>query len=116
MPGQELVVDADPTYVAMIAWVGVQRLFFRGEGVEQPESGLAVDVLVVPREQELDRDGDPSRRLDQRLVREEPATEDGGGDPGFDRRQRHPDRGAQRYATAVADRRIGADLGQFLKS
>src|SRR3954454_6058809 len=101
MPGQELVVDPEPAYVAVIAWVGVQRLFLRGEGVEQPESGLAVDVLVVPREQELDRDGDPSRRLDQRLVREEPATEDGGGDP--------PDRGAQRYATAVADRRIGAD-------
>jgi hypothetical protein len=76
---------------------------------------LAVDVLVVPREQELDRDGDPSRRLDQRLVHEKPATEDGSGDPGFDRRQRYPDLGAQRYAAVVADRRFGADLGQFLE-
>src|SRR3989442_14577304 len=98
MPGQELVVDPDPVDGAMVAWVGLQRLFLRGEGVEQCESGLAVDVLVVPWEQELDRNGDPSRRLDQCLVHEKPATEDGGGDPGFDRRQRHPDRGAQRYA------------------
>ena len=37
-----------------------------------------------------------------------------GGDPGFDRRQRQPDRGAQRHA-AVADRRLGADLGQRLQ-
>jgi hypothetical protein len=46
----------------MIARVGVQRLFLRGEGIEQRENRLAVDVLVVPPEQELDRDGDPSRR------------------------------------------------------
>jgi hypothetical protein len=108
MPGQELVVDADPADGAMVARVGVQRLFLGGEGVEQRESGLAVDVLVVPREQELDRDGDPPRRLDQRLVHEKPVTEDSSGDPGFDRRQRHPDRGAQRYAATVADRRFGA--------
>jgi len=76
---------------------------------------LAIDVLVVPREQELDRDGDAPRRLDQGLVREKPTTEDGGDDPGFDCRQRYPDRGAQRDAAAVADRRFGADLGQFLK-
>jgi hypothetical protein len=111
MPGQDFVVDPDPADSAMVARVGVQRLFHGGEGVEQGESGLAVDVLVVPREQELDRYGDPSYRLDQLLVCEEPATEDGSGDPGFDRRQRHPDRGAHRYAAAVADRRFGADLG-----
>jgi hypothetical protein len=43
---------------------------------------LVVDELVVPRERELGRDGDPPRRLDQRLVHEKTATEDGGGDPG----------------------------------
>src|SRR5438067_2836411 len=104
MPGQELVVEPDPADRAMVAGVGVQRLLLRGEGVEQCESGLAVDVLVVPREQELDRDGVPSRRLDHRLVHDKSATEDGSGDPGLDRRQRYPDRGTQRDATAVADR------------
>src|SRR5215831_3544442 len=95
MPDQERVIEPEPPHGAMIARVGVQRLFLRCEGVEQRERGLAVDMLVVPRQQELDRDGDPFRRLDLRLVHEEPATEDGGGDPGFDRRQRYPDRGAQ---------------------
>ena len=41
-------------------------------------------------------------------------TEDRGGDPGFDRRQRHPDRGAHVQAE-VADRPVGADLRQFLE-
>src|SRR3954453_15915842 len=101
MPGQELLVDPEPAYVAVIARVGVQRRLLRGEGVEQRESGLAVDVLVVPRQQELARAGDPPRRLDQGLVHDEPAAEDRGGDPGFDRRQRYPDPGAQRDSTAV---------------
>ena len=47
----------------MVARVGVQHLFRRGAGVEQRESGSAVDVLVVPREQQLDGNGDASRRL-----------------------------------------------------
>jgi hypothetical protein len=115
MPDQELVVDPDPADVAVIARVGVQCLFLRGEGVEQRESGLAVDVLVVPREQELDRNGDSPRRLDQGLVHDEPAAEDRGGDPGFDRRQRYPEAGTQRDAAAVADRRLGADLRQLLE-
>jgi hypothetical protein len=66
-------------------------------------------------EQELDRDGDPPRGLDQRLVHDEPTTEDRGGDPGVGRRQRNADGGAQRDATAVADRRVCADLGQLLE-
>ena len=82
MPDQERVIDPEPAHIAMIARVGVQRLFLRAEGIEQRESRLAVDVLVVPREQELDRDGDPSRRLDQGLVNDKPSTEDRGGDPG----------------------------------
>src|SRR5258708_25640490 len=84
MPDEELVVEPDPADVAVIGRVGVQRLLLRGEGVEQRESGLAVDVLVVPREQELDRDGDSPRRLDQGLVHDEPAAEDRGGDPWVD--------------------------------
>jgi hypothetical protein len=72
MPGKELVVDAEPADRAMIARVGVQRLLLRGERVEQCESGLAIDVLVVPLEQELDRNGDPYRRLDQRLCTTNP--------------------------------------------
>src|ERR1700737_444499 len=79
MADQEPVVDPEPADVAVIARVGVQRLLLRGEGIEQRESGLAVDVLVVPREQELDRNGDSPRRLDQGLVHDEPAAEDRGG-------------------------------------
>ncbi len=45
--------------------VQVERLFLRGEGVEQRETGLAFDVLVVPLEQEFDRDGDLCSRLGQ---------------------------------------------------
>jgi hypothetical protein len=36
----------------------VQCLLLRGEGVEQRETRLARDVLVVPLHVELDRDGD----------------------------------------------------------
>jgi len=39
----------------MIARIGVQRLLPGGEGVEQREGGLPVDLLVVPGQQELDR-------------------------------------------------------------
>ena len=45
--------------------VSVHGLLGRGEGVEQRERGVAVDVLVVPLEHELDRHGDLTRRLDQ---------------------------------------------------
>jgi pimeloyl-ACP methyl ester carboxylesterase len=60
MAGQEPVVDSGPANGAVIARVGVQRLLLRGEGVEQREGGLAAGVLVVPREQELDRKTIPS--------------------------------------------------------
>lgn len=97
----------------MIAQVGVQRVFLRGEGAGQRESRLAVDVLVVPGEQELDRDGDPSRRLCQGLVHDEPSSEDRGGDPGSI--------AVSGIAVAVpsvirlALRRFGAGPGQFLE-
>ena len=42
MPGEEPGVD--PTirgHLVMSAWEGVQHLFFRGEGVEQIETGFA---------------------------------------------------------------------------
>ena len=45
---------------------------FEANASNNARPDLAVDVLVVPREQELDRDGDPPRRLDQGLVHEEP--------------------------------------------
>ena len=55
MAGEEpgRAVGLEPGHVAMPARVGVQRLFLRGEGVEQRETGLAFDVLVVPLEQEF---------------------------------------------------------------
>src|ERR1035438_7482018 len=89
MAGEEpgRAVGLEPGHVAMPARVGVQRLFLRGEGVEQRETGLAVDVLVVALEQELDRDGDLCRRLGQGFMPE--TTEYRRGDPGFDRRQRY---------------------------
>ena len=92
----------------MLRWVpglASSVLSLEAKASNNARNGLAVDVLFVPREQELDRDGDPPRSLDQCLVHEEPATEDGGCDPGFGRRQRDSDRGAQRHAAPVADRR-----------
>ena len=68
--------------------------------------------LVVPLEQELDRDGDPSRRLGQGFMPE--AAEDRRGDPGLGRGQRHPDPGALHDAPE-ADRPPGADLRQLLQ-
>jgi hypothetical protein len=52
----------------------VQRRFGRGEGVEQRETGLAFDVLVVPLEQELDRDGYVIGSVAQGLVPGRPKT------------------------------------------
>lgn len=75
----------------MHAGVGVQRRFGRGEGVEQRETRLALDVLVVPLEQELDRDGCVTGSVAHGLVSQH--AEDRGGDPGLSR-QRHPDCGA----------------------
>jgi hypothetical protein len=74
--------------------------------VEQRETGLTVDFLVVPWEQELDRDGDPPCRPDQAVVHEDPA-EDRGGDPGFDRRQLQPVRGRSPWP--------GASMAKTLK-
>jgi hypothetical protein len=100
-----------PAHIAVIAQVGVQRLFLRGEGAGQRESRLAVDVLVVPREQELDRDGDPSRRLCQGLVHDKPSSEDRGGDPGV----RSPSAVSRSRCPALSVRRFGAGLMQFLE-
>jgi hypothetical protein len=64
MPGKEpnRTVDLEPGHVEMPTGVGVQRFFLRCEGIEQRETGLAIYVLVVPLEQEFDRDGDPTTR------------------------------------------------------
>jgi hypothetical protein len=93
-------VELEGRDVAMAAGVGVQRLLRRPEGIEQREAAVPLDVLVVPLEQELERNRHPRGRAGQRLV-SQPA-EDRGGDPGLDRRQRHPDRGAKRQSP-VAD-------------
>jgi hypothetical protein len=94
MPGEEpdRAAGFEPGQLFVRARLGVQCLFLRGEGVEQRETGLASDVLVVPLEHELDRYGDLPCCLGQGLVPEN--TEDRDGDPGFDRCQRHADRGA----------------------
>lgn len=56
MAGEEVgcAVGLESGEVAVSACVGVQRLFLRGEGVEQGETGSAVNVLVVPLEQEFE--------------------------------------------------------------
>lgn len=41
-------IDLEPGYLGMPARVCIQRLFLRGEGVEQSETGVAFNVLVVP--------------------------------------------------------------------
>ena len=46
MPSQELVVDPGPSDGAMIARVGVQRLFLGGEGVEQGEAVMRSSTAV----------------------------------------------------------------------
>src|SRR4051794_32271013 len=61
------------------AGVGVEALLFGGEGVEQCQARLAGDVLVVPLEGELDRDGDLAGEAGQHLVVPEDA-EGGRGD------------------------------------
>jgi hypothetical protein len=67
VPGEEQdrAVGLEPGQFLVLARVGVQRLLLRGEGVEERETGLAWDVLVVPLEVELDRDGDLLRLLGQ---------------------------------------------------
>lgn len=60
----------------MIAWVWRAPSFLPGEGVEQCESGLAVDVLVVPREQDWI---ETAIRLAVLFART-PAIEDGSGE------------------------------------
>jgi hypothetical protein len=50
--------------VHVLPGVDVQRLLRRRERVEQGEAALARDVLVVPLQVDLDRDGDPPRSLD----------------------------------------------------
>ncbi|WP_433238540.1 hypothetical protein ACQPYK_30975 [Streptosporangium sp. CA-135522] len=54
-----------------------------GEGVEKREARVTRHQLVVPLQQELDRDGDPGRRLGQGFVARE--AEDGGVRAGRDR-------------------------------
>jgi len=53
-------------HLHVLPGVDVQRLLRRRERVEQGEAALARDVLVIPLQVELDRDGDPPRGLDQR--------------------------------------------------
>jgi hypothetical protein len=52
-------------YARVAAGVGMQGLLAAGEGVEQREARIARHQLVIPLQQELDRDGDPGRRLGQ---------------------------------------------------
>jgi hypothetical protein len=50
------------------AAVGVQRLSVEAKASNKLETGLPFDVLVVPLEQELDRDGDAAGSVGQGLV------------------------------------------------
>lgn len=58
-------VDFESGDITMSTRVGTQRLLLRREGVNQRETGLALNVLVVPLEQELDRYCDVCCRLGQ---------------------------------------------------
>jgi hypothetical protein len=62
-----------PADAAVVAGIGVQRLLGRAERVEEVERGLPADVLVVPWQQELDRDGDPAAGLDEGRADDEAA-------------------------------------------
>jgi hypothetical protein len=50
VPGEEAdrAVGLETRQLLVRTPVGVQRLLLRGEGVEQREAGLAIDMLVVP--------------------------------------------------------------------
>jgi hypothetical protein len=65
----------------------VQALLPRGERVEQREARLARHLLVVPLQQEQERDGDAGRRFGQGFVAGQ--AEHGRGDPRFRRGERH---------------------------
>src|ERR1700728_4253295 len=51
-------VDLETRHVHVAPRIGVQRLFRRADGVEQLQARVARHDLVVPLEDELDRDGD----------------------------------------------------------
>lgn len=74
----------------------MQRLLSGGEGVKKREAGIARYQLVVPPQQELDRDGDRGRCLGQRLMACE--AENGSSDPQFDRSKGNTDRAAHRHS------------------
>jgi hypothetical protein len=99
-------------YARVVARVGVQLLLAGGEGIKQRQARLARHQLIVPLQQELDRDRDPGRRLGQGVVAHE--AEDGGGNPRVGRHQRHADRAAQRHAPEP-HRPAGADAVKFLE-
>src|ERR1700733_5671754 len=99
-------VDLEPRHVHVAAGVGVQCPFRRADGVEQRKPRLARHDLVVPLEDELDRDGDLGGGFRQGVVAHQ--AEDGRLDPWLGRHQRYADRAAERHAP-VPDRRTGAD-------
>jgi DNA-binding CsgD family transcriptional regulator len=113
VPREEPGVDLLRRDVEMRSGERVQRLVRRRELVEEREARLAVDLLVVPRQQEFDRDRDRPRRPAYRLVHEHTA-EDRRTDPRVCRRKRDPDGAGQRHP-GVPDRCVRTDVGQRLE-
>jgi hypothetical protein len=66
-PAEELVpgLSLEPRDTGVPAHVGVQRLLLRAEGVEEVEGHLPVVSLVVPLQQDKQRDSDLPRFLDK---------------------------------------------------
>src|SRR5690606_1522134 len=59
------------------AHVGVQGLLLGAEGVEQVQQRLPVVALVVPLQEDVQRDGDPAGLLDDHAGYEAPGEETG---------------------------------------
>ncbi len=63
VPAEEALgaLQLERGHAGVAAGIGMQRLLPGGEGAEKRHAGVARDQLVVPLQQELDRDADLGR-------------------------------------------------------
>jgi len=97
-PSEEALraLQLEPGHTHVRPRTSVQGLLSGGESIEQREGRVARHQLIIPLQQELDRDRDSGRCLCDRLITGE--TEDGSVDPGFGCTQRNADPATQRHA------------------
>lgn len=86
MPGEEAgrVLPRELRHAGVAAHVGLQSLLVRAEGVEQVQRLLPVVRLVVPLQQHVQRDRDPTGFAEHGARHETAGEQTGGRDAGFD--------------------------------